>query len=163
MLELFQGLNLLFLPLFLVGTILLIVEMFTPGFGAAGIAGIVCFIAAVIVGARNMAQALFLTGIALIIIGVIAGIFIWLVSSGKLPSPLVLKNSAKKEEGFISGKDNSYLIGKTGVTLTALRPAGKAKIEGQDYDVVSNGEFINAETEIEIISADSNRIAVKRR
>ena len=163
MLELFQGLNLLFLPLFLVGTILLIIEMFTPGFGVAGVSGIICFIAAVIVGAKNLAQALFLTGIALIITGVIAGIFIWLVSAGKLPSPLVLRNSAKKEEGFISGKDNSSLIGKAGVTVTDLRPAGKVKIEEQIYDVVSNGEFIGAETEIEIISADSNRIAVKRR
>ena len=161
MLEVLQEINLLFVPFFLAGMVLLIIEMYTPGFGAAGVSGILCLIASVIVGAKNMAQAFLLSAVVLFVIGILVVVFICLVSMGKLPAPLVLKTNAKREEGYISGKDESGLIGKTAVTKTALRPAGKAEAEGRIYDVVSTGEFIDANKEVIILAADSNRISVK--
>ena len=161
MFEVLQEINLLFIPFFMAGIILLIIEMYTPGFGAAGFSGLACLIASVIVGSKNVAQALLLTAIVLFVVGIMVVVFICLVSAGKLPAPLILKTNAKKEEGYISGKDESALVGKTAITKTALRPAGKALCEGVMYDVVSTGEFIDAEKEVVIVAADSNRISVK--
>ncbi len=163
MLEALQQINLLFIPFFLAGVILLVIEMYTPGFGVAGISGLVCFIASVVVGAKNFLQACVLTVMVLVAVGVIIIAFIILISAGKLPTPLILKNSAKKAEGFVSGKDFSFLIGKAAVAKTALRPAGKAEVDGVVYDVVSEGEFIDCGAQIIICGADSNRITVKRR
>lgn len=161
MFEVLQEINMLFIPFFAAGIVLLIIEMYMPGFGAAGFSGLACLVASVIIGAKNIAQALLLTAVVLFVLGIMVVVFIILVSMGKLPAPLVLKTNAKKEEGYISGRDESSLVGKEAVTKTALRPAGKAECEGVIYDVVSTGEFIDAEKEVIITAADSNRISVK--
>ncbi len=161
MLGVIQEINLLFIPFFLAGIILLIIEMYTPGFGAAGFSGLACLAASVIVGAKNLAQAFLLTAVVLFVVGVMVVVFICLVSAGKLPAPLVLKANAKKEEGYISGEDLSSIVGKVALTTTSLRPAGKVQMEDRVYDVISTGEFIDAGKEVVIVAVDSNRITVK--
>ncbi|NQV49987.1 MAG: NfeD family protein, partial [Candidatus Marinimicrobia bacterium] len=52
------------------------------------------------------------------------------------------------------------MLGKSGVALTKLRPAGTALIEGSRIDVVTPGDFIEKDTEISIIRVDGNRVVV---
>lgn len=54
------------------------------------------------------------------------------------------------------------LIGRTGVTLTILRPAGKAQIDGKFVDVVSDGPFIEQGTAIEVLEVNGNRVVVRQ-
>ena len=51
--------------------------------------------------------------------------------------------------------------GARGVALTTLRPSGKARFGDQVIDVVTEGDFITAETELAVISADGMRVVVK--
>ncbi len=53
------------------------------------------------------------------------------------------------------------LIGRRGVTLNALRPAGNADFGGQRLDVVSEASFLAQGTPVRIAKVDGNRIVVE--
>ncbi|WML34888.1 NfeD family protein [Clostridium sp. OS1-26] len=50
-----------------------------------------------------------------------------------------------------------------GTTLTILRPAGIADVNGIKLDVVSEGEFISKDRKIEIIKVEGRRIVVREK
>lgn len=54
------------------------------------------------------------------------------------------------------------IVGKEGITTTALRPSGNAEIDGKRYDVVTSGEFIQKDTRITVERIDGLKILVKR-
>ena len=51
--------------------------------------------------------------------------------------------------------------GTEGTALTTLRPSGKARFEDHVVDVVTEGDFIAAETPVEVVSTDGMRVVVK--
>jgi membrane-bound serine protease (ClpP class) len=51
--------------------------------------------------------------------------------------------------------------GIAGVALTTLRPSGKARFEDHVVDVVTEGDFIAADTPVEVVSTDGMRVVVK--
>ena len=53
--------------------------------------------------------------------------------------------------------------GATGTALTTLRPSGKARFGEHVFDVVTEGEFIPAETAVAVVSTDGMRIVVTGR
>jgi membrane-bound serine protease (ClpP class) len=54
------------------------------------------------------------------------------------------------------------LLGSDGVAETTLRPAGKVRIRGQRYDVVTEGEYVDAGTAIVVSAVDGSRIVVRK-
>ena len=57
--------------------------------------------------------------------------------------------------------DFSYLEGEIGETMTRLFPAGKARIGGQVYDVITDGRMLDKGIKIEVVEAIGNRVVVK--
>lgn len=161
LLALIQSMSALSIIIFCVGIILLIVEMCSPGFGVAGILGLACLVADIFLTAKTLVQGLLMTGVVAIVVVILAVVSIILVSKGKLPSSLMLKDAADKALGYTGGADMSKYLGKTGKTVTELRPAGSAELDGEKMDVVSRGEFIEAGTDVEVIEVGGNRIVVK--
>jgi membrane-bound ClpP family serine protease len=53
-----------------------------------------------------------------------------------------------------------YLIGKTGVTVTRLAPAGKADIENHLHDVYADDMLIESGTAVQVTAVRSGRIMV---
>jgi membrane-bound serine protease (ClpP class) len=60
-----------------------------------------------------------------------------------------------------TGSGASSLVGQRGVTQTALRPAGVAKIAGGKVDVVTEGSYVEAGVEVEVIDSSANRVVVR--
>ena len=54
------------------------------------------------------------------------------------------------------------LVGRVGAAHTNLRPGGSARFDGKLLDVISDGEWLEAGARVKIVSADSNRIIVRR-
>ena len=52
------------------------------------------------------------------------------------------------------------LEGKRGVTLSALRPSGFARIDGRKVDVVTRGEMIDEDVDVVVIDVSANRVVV---
>jgi membrane-bound serine protease (ClpP class) len=55
----------------------------------------------------------------------------------------------------------ALIPGARGTAITILRPSGKARFADQVVDVVSEGEFIAAQTPITVIQTDGMRVVVK--
>jgi membrane-bound ClpP family serine protease len=53
--------------------------------------------------------------------------------------------------------------GDAGRTVSRLAPMGKAMINGEFYEVSTNGDFIDQQTEIEVVNIEYNKIIVKRK
>jgi membrane-bound serine protease (ClpP class) len=78
-------------------------------------------------------------------------------------SPLALKQELSKKDGVVSQRrELEALLSMTGVSVTDLRPAGMAEIDSQRVDVVTDGEYIDADTPIIVTSVSGNRIVVEK-
>ncbi len=150
------------LGLFLLGVVLLGVEILAvPGFGLPGVTGIVAIIGSIMLAAPNLTLAVIYILVAL------AGttvLLVWLIRYASRQSRwkrLILTDKLDKEHGYSAGAELSYLSGRQGVTVTPLRPAGIAEIEGQRLDVVSEAAFVAADREIEVLRVEGSRILVR--
>jgi membrane-bound ClpP family serine protease len=55
-----------------------------------------------------------------------------------------------------------HLLHKRGTTLTPLTPAGKARFGDELVDVVSDGEFLPAGSNVSVVEAYGSRVVVSR-
>ena len=161
--SLLANISALSIVLFLVGIGFLVIELIEPGFGVFGILGIVSLIVCIFITAQTVAQGFILTAIFFVIILIFLGIFLSVVSKGKLPKRLVLHESETLDQGFSGAEDVQYLVGKTGLVTTICRPAGIADFDGVRLDVVSRGEFIEKGKTVVVLECEGNRIVVKEK
>lgn len=153
--------NIASVVLFFVGLVFLMIEMFVPGFGIFGGLGILSLILCIVFQAGSVLEAL----IMVLIIGAIVSLLWFLVlrslKKGLIYKSFVLKDTADKEQGFVSNADYSGLLGKRGKSLTVLRPAGIALFGSERTDVVTDGEFIDKGADIEVYEVVGRRILVR--
>jgi membrane-bound ClpP family serine protease len=77
----------------------------------------------------------------------------------------VLFSKTKKRSAADISPTNAIippLVGKSGIARSDLRPTGIAEIAGQRYDVVSQGDFIDAGSSIKVIATENYRIIVAK-
>lgn len=60
-----------------------------------------------------------------------------------------------------SGGDVQGLVGSRGLANTDLRPSGKIEVDGRIVEVISEGPYINAGAEVEVVSVAGNRVVVR--
>lgn len=149
------------LLLIILGLILIFIEMLLPGFGAPGITGSICSIVGVVLFAKNVEQGLTLAIIIVVIIAIMMTIVVLFFHKGKDKSPIKLQEKLETPEEFLSTVDVEYLVGKTGVTVTDLRPAGKCDVDGITFDVRSEGSYITKNSQVRIIKVQGNTLIVK--
>ena len=149
----------------LLGIIMLIVEMFMPGFGLPGIAGLLLMAAAIVLTWLDYGPLAGL-GATLIVItlsAIMVSVSLKSATSGRISrSALILKDGQTRAEGFRTSESLERYLGKTGTTYTVLRPAGTADIEGDRVDVVSMGEFIDKGVPIRVEEIEGARVLVRR-
>ena len=75
---------------------------------------------------------------------------------------LVLDERQQNREGYTSVTDKSRFLGKEGVCVTDLRPAGTITVDGEPLDVVAEGSFVKQGTEVKIINVDGSRVLVRQ-
>lgn len=148
--------------LFLIaGFILVGIEMVLPGFSAPGISGIICLVAGVFLLADSVMEGVVITIAVLALLGILMAVILWMLSRGKLKSPIVLEEEQKKTEGYLSSSDLQYLLGRQGTAATDLRPSGVGTFDDVKFDVMSDGNYISAGTPIEIIKVEGSKLVVK--
>lgn len=143
------------------GFVLVGIEMVLPGFSVPGVSGIICLLAGIFLLADSVLEGVFITVVVLALLGILLAVILWLLSKGKFRSPIILEEEQKKTEGYISSSDLNYLLGKRGVSVTDLRPAGVVKIDGINFDVISEGNYISRNAEIEIMKVEGSKLIVK--
>ena len=164
------------LILFAIGVALILVEIFLiPGFGFTGFLGLTLVLVS-LVGAMtrivpgapwrpvwvDLQIPIFQTGAALVGTGAAALLLGRFLPRSHLLGRLTLAAATTAAEGYTAAPDSSSLVGKTGVTLTPLHPAGAARIGELRLDVVTSGEFIDAGTPVQITEAHGSRLVVQK-
>lgn len=145
-----------------IGLLLLIVEVFLPGFGFAGILGTVTLVVGILLTARSVFEALIMFLFLLVILAALAFFLIKSASKGRLSRKLILRDRLTKEAGFSSTEDMQIFLGKEGQSVTMLRPAGIGTFEGVRLDVVTDGTYIEKDVPIRIVAVVGRRIVVER-
>ena len=148
---------------FAAGLVFIILEAFViPGFGVAGIAGIASILFSVFLIAPSVESGLITIGVALVAAVLLMVISMKNKKTRSLWKKLVLKDRTDAENGYTSpNMDNSSYLGKEGVALTPLRPAGTIDIDGDRVDVVTEGDFLATGTKVKVIGLDGTRIVVR--
>jgi len=160
---LFETIETVSIVLFVVGMVFLMIELFAPGFGIFGGLGLVALVLCILFQAKTVAEGLLLFVIVGVIVVILALIAARSFNRGWLyRSSLVLKDAEDKDAGYVARDDYSRFTGKNGLSLTPLRPAGTAEIDGEKADVVTEGEFIPKGARIQVLKTVSGRIIVKQ-
>ena len=156
---------------FLLGLLLLLVEIFViPGFGIAGISGIVLIVGGLTlsllgnqdfdfqqVSAADSGRAALTVLLGL---GIGFALILWL--SHKIGSKGPLRRMALNTDlgEAISSPTHPELIGKEGIAQTVLRPSGKVWIEGKVYDGISESGFVEKGEPIVVIKSENAQLYV---
>lgn len=147
--------------LFLIGLVLLLIEAFLPNFGIVGGVGIVAVFAAVVLSAANTGQGLTMLILALVFSGVVIALSFRFLSKRGIFQHIILSYKEDRELGYVGPKDYRDLVGKKGITVTPLRPAGTAQIAEIRIDVVSEGGFIPTGQEVVVTQIEGMRVVVR--
>lgn len=161
--------------MFVVGLILIGIEVFViPGFGVAGIAGIICTVGALVLVMLNNDGFDFslipfedvFTAISTTMIALLGSVILLFFGGVRLASTNVFKRIAltdtqSRTEGYTARwEKEESLVGKEGTAYTVLRPSGKVVIEGQLYDAFTRGSYIDKGAKIKVLEDNTNSLKV---
>lgn len=156
-----QGDNAFILLLFLIGIALMVAELYIPDFGIMGVLGLGASIYALWlkIGALRPLIVLvllcFLTAVVLSIILMRMGFAL------NISPRFVLQESMISSLGYSSESDYSYLVNQEGVTMTDLRPVGRAQFDDEIYDVYSLEDMIGHGRQIRVVRVAGSKIYVR--
>jgi membrane-bound serine protease (ClpP class) len=148
--------------------VLLAVEaLVLPGFGVAGILGILAFCGAIVLAllgsfptGADVVVALNIVGGSVVAVGVIGWLILRQLPHDRRVARMVLEGSTSREAGYLSAPVRRELVGVEGVALTDLRPSGTGSFGEESIDVVSDGAYLPAGTPIRIVRAEGYRHVV---
>jgi len=144
------------------GLLCIFAEVFLPG----GVLGILGWL---LIG-TSLVAAYQLWGLSvpflLLLFGfVAAGVLLYAIAIKLMPKTPVgklifLRTTQKGYNVSLAG--HREMLGKEGVALSFLRPAGFAQIDGKRVNVVSEGEFIEKNTRVKVCDFKDNNLVVRR-
>ena len=169
------------MALFVLGVILVIVEFFIlPGIMIPGIVGAILILVSLFfamvdefafednrVRGWDSADAWkFIDGPAMTLaVGLTGAVILILLMMKYLPNlPLFNRLVMQKELASGVGDDHGVEGGRKGlrgVTITALRPAGKGEFDGEVLDITAANGFIESGQPVEVVSEDGLRVLVE--
>ena len=164
--------------IFVIGIILLVLEIFViPGFGFAGISGIVCVVAGLVLSLvgnigfdfSGIPAGDFINKLFVVVISVTAALplSIWLsrkLFEGRTFGPkLALNEVQNSSEGYtVSEPQTASMVGCVGIANTLLRPSGKVLIDGDIYDAVASASFVEKGGKVRVTGYENGTLVVEK-
>jgi membrane-bound serine protease (ClpP class) len=145
----------------LIGFLLLAAEVFVPGMilGALGFLCLCVGVAYSYAAFGPITGTLSLVGIfGVTLIGFVAWMFAFPHTA--IGRRIMLHRSQPQGRGG-NPENSTSLLGKSGVALTLLRPAGTARIDGRKIDVVAEGPLIDRDARIVVVAEEGMRVVVR--
>jgi membrane-bound serine protease (ClpP class) len=164
---------------FIAGIILVAVEIFLiPGFGVAGILGVLFIFTGLILSLLNNVNFDFRMvemknfGIALftVVLGIFGGFIMALYIGNKVFTArsgpfrnFALSTVQNISDGYLNVEPSFMALkGKSGKAHTVLRPGGKVIIDNEIYDAVAESGFIDRGEDIVVVKAGTSQLYVER-
>ncbi len=162
--------------LFVVGLVLIAVEIFAiPGFGVAGISGILLVVTGLTLSLVDnfvfkfntmLAMRMLIKSLFIVLVSSLTALIISLVLTKKAVESrkfkLALHTTLNTHEGFVGVEQQQQqsLTGKKGIAHTVLRPGGKVEIKGEIYDAISETGFIEKGAPVKVTRHIAGQIYV---
>lgn len=149
--------------LFLAGVALLLFETHVfPGHGVSALAGLILIFLGMFYALGGVQTgAIYSAAAALLItLGIVIAFFSYLPRSpiwNRLGQPM--RQSALA--GYVSSQNYTEYVGQVGMAVTMLRPSGTVEIDGTRLPVVTEGEFLAADTPVQVVAVQGGRIVVR--
>ena len=143
-----------------IGIMVIIAEIFIPSLGVLAVIALalLSYSLYIVFTSISTTAGIVFTGLDIIIVPLIVVLGIKILAK----SPLALKRELSKHNGVVSQKEKlETYINMKGTAVTDLRPAGMAQINSQRVDVVTDGEYIEADTPVIVTGVAGNRIVVE--
>jgi membrane-bound serine protease (ClpP class) len=163
--------------LFLFGAALVLVEIFLlPGFGFAGITGALFIVASLVMASQrfviprtaydvteliNTFAVLVGSGIGSLVLAFLLRRHFHLIPAF---NSLVLappEPATAAAADITPAADLRALLGREGQTVTPLRPAGKARFDGQQVDVYAEGSYVPPGRMVRVVEVRGSRVIVE--
>lgn len=147
--------------LLLLGIILVVVEFFIAG-GIVGLLGIGAILGSLFMAGYDLGHMSMSIAIAFVVAIVAAVILYKAIGLEKgVFRRIILRDSTTTELGYVSSENRDELVGLLGKTVTQLRPAGTAMINNERIDVVSEGNYVEKDQEVEVVKVEGVRVVVR--
>lgn len=139
------------------GLVLLFAEVaIVPGFGVAGILGVLALGAGAVAAWTELGS--FWGGVTLAFSLVAAGAMLLWLPKSRAARRMVLDHSQAEAT---SQEDRTPLLGRRGTTVTPLRPIGRVRFGREEVDVMTEGEYIDMNQEVEVVTVEGPRVVVR--
>ena len=156
---------------FVIGLMLIAVELFVlPGFGVAGIGGIVLVTGGLIMALldntnfdfRGVSEERWGEAVLTVLAGLVLGFVAMIWLSHKIGRRGIFRRVALVAdlEEAVSSPDLSALVGQEGIAVTVLRPSGKVRIGTEWYDGVSEAGFIEKGSRVKVLRFENAQLYV---
>ena len=144
--------------LLVIGLALIVVEIvFVPGTTIVGIIGVIFAGAGIIISYRYYGND---TGFYVLTGSCLAAAVV-LILSFRSGAWTRFANKSAIDSRVNEGITASLQEGEEGVTLSTLKPSGKAQFKSGEFEVRTQGEFLDVGTKVTIVSVRANQIIVK--
>lgn len=142
--------------LLLVVIALMLIEIFlVPGVGIPGIAGLILLVASIYIAYQIDTTSGYYTLAASVVISI--GLML-LAFRAKTWSRVSVNSEIKARLIYPT---DTLKIGDKGNTISRLNPIGNIRVNDQKFEASSIGDFIGANTPIEITNIEGNKVTVK--
>jgi len=146
----------IFLMLLMAAFILL--ELITPTMGLLSAMALVALIGSIAMAYRvssHYGLAIAIVDIALVPVTILVGLHYMKTSRMTVNAAV----EAGSQDGL--AKRHAALVGKTGVALTPLRPAGTVRIGDERYDVITEGTHVDPNSTVRVVRVEGDKIVVR--
>jgi membrane-bound serine protease (ClpP class) len=162
---------------FIAGVILVILEIFViPGFGIAGISGIILVVLGLTLSLINnyvfdfsfTAPGDIIYAFLRVTLTIAVAFITGLLFSGKILrssmfNKVVLTETQENQTAYLEDiQQLNNLKGKTAKAITVLKPSGTVEIDGDTYEALADGTFINAGELVKVIAIRGNYLVVRK-
>lgn len=154
--------NIFEISLFVLGLLLLGFEIMIPGFGVAGVSGIIAVSAGLVLSMSDIYFALFSLALALVIALILGYVLVKRGIKSEAINRLRLFKESSSDKGYVSVKAEEVSMGDILITKTPLRPTGYAILGDRKIEVVSNTGFIGKDESVVVVRISGARVYVEK-
>lgn len=146
------------IALLLIGLTLIIVELvFIPGTTVVGLLGLIFAIVGIVISYSHFGNDVGFYILLGTLAATLAALFYSFRSGAWSKFSLKSSSDSKVNEGIMA----SVQIGDEGITVSTLRPIGKAEFNSKTFEVKTSGNYIERGEKVRITQIESHQIVVE--
>ncbi|MBM4091738.1 MAG: hypothetical protein FJ276_20270 [Planctomycetes bacterium] len=150
--------------LLLVAIVLIVLEVFIPSGGMLSVLAAVAAVASIVVAyTESLVAGTVMLLVSFFVVPIVAAAAVRWWPHTPMGKLILAKRPASEDEVLPDTEEyhRNRLIGKRGVTKTAMLPSGDVLIEGRVYDSISSGMPIDAGRIVKVVAVDTQRLVVR--